>query len=293
MVVAGLVFAVTVPAAAQGIDPDPAGTRPAANGPATNGGPTATADEAAPAPATSQPSAARPSATAASRIQRRPPVTTPRPPVPHRTAPAPANNLASRLHTLPATTSQVVIVHATSFTTTYATLQAYQKVDGVWLPAFPAMPARIGSKGFSDNHVEGVPTTPTGRYGFGPTMYGISADPGVRYPYHRLVENDWWDENPASPTYNTFVHRTTSPGGASEALWRIWPAYRHFAVITYNMPDPVPGKGSAIFLHEGTGGPTAGCVSLGSADLVNILTWLDPARMPRIVMAPVHVLDRY
>jgi len=117
--------------------------------------------------------------------------------------------------------------------------------------------------------------------------------PGVRYPYHRLVENDWWDENPASPTYNTFVHRTTSPGGASEALWRIWPAYRHFAVITYNMPDPVPGKGSAIFLHEGTGGPTAGCVSLGSADLVKILTWLDPARMPRIVMAPVHVLDRY
>jgi len=55
----------------------------------------------------------------------------------------------------------------------------------------------------------------------------------------------------------------------------------------------VPGKGSAIFLHQSNGAATAGCVSLARADLVKVLTWLDPAADPRIVMGPDSVLARY
>ena len=66
-------------------------------------------------------------------------------------------------------------------------------------------------------------------------MYGNARSPGVRYRYRRLVCGDWWNEDPRSPTYNTFQHvrcgtrppfRTTTPG-----LWQERTAYRHFAVI--------------------------------------------------------------
>lgn len=222
-------------------------------------------------------------------------------PVPRSTRPTlPRRNLAARLTTLPTQTRQVVVVTAASATTTYATLEAYVRVRDRWQPASASMPARIGSKGFSDNHVEGVPTTPTGVYSIGPTIYGIAANPGVRYPYHRLVSGDWWNENPSSTRYNTFQQSATNPGGASEALWKETPDYTYFAVITYNMtpnvPKPVPNAGSGIFLHQfgtSSGNATAGCVSLARNHLVDVLTWLDPKLSPRIVLTPYAQLDRY
>ncbi|MCM0676142.1 hypothetical protein NCC78_15800 [Micromonospora phytophila] len=209
-------------------------------------------------------------------------------------------NRADLLTTLPRDSRQVVLVTGNGYTTTYATLETFAQLGGRWVPISAPLPARIGSKGFSDNHVEGVPTTPTGVYSFGPTMYGIAANPGVRYPYHRVVTNDWWNENPSSPAYNSFQHSTTNPGGYSEALWKEIPAYNHFAVITYNMAPnvakPVPNAGSGIFLHEFSttaGNPTAGCVSLSHAHLVGVLTWLNPAANPRIVICPAQNLSRY
>ena len=49
--------------------------------------------------------------------------------------------------------------------------------------------------------------------------------------------------------------------------------------------DPViAGRGSAIFLHDDTGRPTNGCVSLPPAELDLVLRWLDPAQGPQIVI---------
>jgi len=206
---------------------------------------------------------------------------------------APVGNLASRLKTLPAATTQVIIVHATSASTTTATLETYQKVKGAWVPKFAAMSARVGADGLSDHHVEGTPNTPTGVYGFDSTFYGIDSDPGVHYGYHRLVANDWWDENSSSPTYNTFVHATTSPGGPSEALWEQTTAYRYFAVIAYNENPVVAGRGSGVFLHVGTGNSTAGCVSLAQGNLIKVLTWLNPSTKPRIVISTDANLHKY
>jgi L,D-peptidoglycan transpeptidase YkuD (ErfK/YbiS/YcfS/YnhG family) len=59
------------------------------------------------------------------------------------------------------------------------------------------------------------------------------------------------------------------------------PAYDYAAVIAYNLAR-VPGLGSAVFLHVGTGGPTGGCVSLPRAELIRVLRWLRPRASPRI-----------
>jgi len=208
-------------------------------------------------------------------------------------APPPANT-ASRLRTIPSGTRQLIVVTTNGYGTSGATVETFNKVNGVWQPAFAAMTGWIGTKGFSDNHVEGDPTTPTGVYSIGATMYGINANPGVRYGYHQLVADDYWDENSDSPTYNSFVHGV-NPGAGSEALWQTAPQYNYFAVIDYNIPavPANPPRGSAIFLHVVNKGGTAGCVALGQSDLVRVLDWLDPAASPRIVMTPTQNLGRY
>jgi L,D-peptidoglycan transpeptidase YkuD (ErfK/YbiS/YcfS/YnhG family) len=155
----------------------------------------------------------------------------------------------------------------------------FRRVAGPWT-------ANLGRSGLSSHKREGDGSTPTGTYRLGGTMYGIAPNPGVKFAYHRLVCGDWWDEDPASTAYNRFQHvacgAQPSFGGGSEALWRISPQYRYFAVIEYNAHPVVVGRGSAIFLHVSTAHGTAGCVSLPQSRLVRLLRWLRPGAAPMI-----------
>ncbi len=182
-------------------------------------------------------------------------------------------------------TQQVVVTGA--YGSSRAQLNAYQWTGSGWQLVASA-PAEVGGAGLSDHHVEGDRTTPTGTYGFGPTMYGLSpTPPSARYGYHHLVCGDYWNGDQASGGYNSFIHVPCgSPGpgrpGASEALWPETVAYQHFAVIQYNVPA-VPGRGSGIFLHDDTtSGVTAGCVAVPPTVLDQVLGWLDPAQNPVI-----------
>jgi L,D-peptidoglycan transpeptidase YkuD (ErfK/YbiS/YcfS/YnhG family) len=134
-------------------------------------------------------------------------------------------------------------------------------------------------------------------YRIGSTMYGNSTNPGVRYRYRRLRCGDWWSEDPASPTYNTFQHvacgtrppfKVETPG-----MWQQPVAYAHLAVIEFNMRPVVRGRGSGIFLHAQTGGPTNGCVSLRRDQLVRVVRWLAPNAEPRIVIGTHAQLGRF
>jgi L,D-peptidoglycan transpeptidase YkuD (ErfK/YbiS/YcfS/YnhG family) len=131
-------------------------------------------------------------------------------------------------------------------------------------------------------------TTPIGLFSFGTVVYGNSPEsPSRRYPYHHFVCGDWWDEQPGSPTYDTFQHVDcgTDPafGSVSEALWTETQPYQHF--IDIPMPNP-PDHVAGIFLHDDTtAGDTAGCVALPDAELDAVLGWLDPADSPHILMA--------
>jgi L,D-peptidoglycan transpeptidase YkuD (ErfK/YbiS/YcfS/YnhG family) len=277
---------VVVIAAAAWFTGGPGGARPA------DSADIAATDAGASAPETERP---RPGATSASAPSGSPPASVPPATTRAPAAPPAAANPAQRLRTLPPQTRQVVIASTESFGSNVATLEAFTKTGDRWHPAFPPMHARIGQAGFADRKAEGDLKTPTGVYALGGTMYGIAANPGVRYAYHQLVPDDWWNENPATPGYNTFFHGP-NPGGASEALWRVSPQYRYFAVINYNIPvvPADPPRGSGIFLHVmNPGKATAGCVSLAETDLLAVLRWLDPGSAPRMVLAPRTVLDRY
>jgi L,D-peptidoglycan transpeptidase YkuD (ErfK/YbiS/YcfS/YnhG family) len=181
---------------------------------------------------------------------------------------------------------QLITVTASTTRTQNATLEFFIRRGGCFRLAAGPYSALVGLNGLSTHHHEGDDTTPIGLFGIQSTMYGVLADPGVAYRYHRLVCGDWWDEQSSSALYNHFVHVPcgTKPdfGGGSEALWQSVPSYDYFAVIAYNRHPIIPGRGSAIFLHVSNGQPTAGCVSLPVADLLRVLRALRPNMNPLI-----------
>lgn len=196
-------------------------------------------------------------------------------------------NLASNLET-PPTARQLVTVEARVARTTYAELRTWKRSGACWVAAAGPYAARLGKNGLSSSRREGDGTTPTGTYRIGRTMYGNEPNPGVRFRYRRLRCGDWWDEDPSSPTYNTFQHvrcGTKPPfGGGSEGMWQQPRPYPFLAVIEYNTRPVVPGRGSGIFLHAQTGAPTIGCISLRKDQLRAVLRWLRPADAPAIVI---------
>jgi L,D-peptidoglycan transpeptidase YkuD (ErfK/YbiS/YcfS/YnhG family) len=188
----------------------------------------------------------------------------------------------------PAGAQQLVTVHAPAARSTHASLRLWRKERGCWKLAGGPYPARVGVNGVRRDRREGDGTTPVGTFRVGRTMYGVSPDPGVRFPYVRLRCGDWWVEDPRSPFYNTFRRtpcgstppfRTTTPDMSEDPR-----AYAHLAVVEFNMRPTVPGRGSGIFLHAMKDGPTAGCVSLRLADLRHVLRWLRPGAAPHIAI---------
>jgi hypothetical protein len=156
------------------------------------------------------------------------------------------------------------------------------------------MDAHLGRNGFRADRTEGDGTTPIGVF----TMtesFGIKADPGTKLPYRRVGPDDWWVSDKNSPLYNTWqTHVRPLPWDEShsEHLITFGRAYDYAVVIDFNRPDPVPGRGSAIFLHVDTGSPTSGCVSIDEGQLTSIIRWMNPAKHPRIVMGDERWLLR-
>ena len=184
--------------------------------------------------------------------------------------------------------AQVITVAASPADRTRASVRLWERRGPCWASVAGAWPARLGYNGVSVRHREGDGTTPSGTFGIGPVMYGTGPDPGVRFRYHRLACGDWWDEDPVSPTYNSFQHVAcgTTPAfrAGSEALWRATDVYSTLAVVRYNDDPVVRGAGSAIFLHADNGLATTGCVSLPRRDLLVLLRRLRPSARPLVVI---------
>lgn len=211
------------------------------------------------------------------------------------TAAACPSNLANDLGVQPRAT-QLITVEARTARTTRATLRIWRRSGACWVAAGGPYPARLGVKGLSADRREGDGTTPAGTFRIDPTMYGNAPNPGVRFRYRRLRCGDWWDEDPGSPTYNAFQHvpcgRRPPFRVKTEGLWQNPRAYPYFAVVEFNMRPVVPGRGSGIFLHAQTGGPTNGCISLRRAELRHVLRWLRPSSTPHIAIGTRAQLRR-
>lgn len=103
------------------------------------------------------------------------------------------------------------------------------------------------------------------------------APPATALSWRWLDPADGWSDDPADPAYNTLV--THPHRFSAEHLWRDDGLYDVILPLGYNDAPPVPGLGSAIFLHcTAPGHPaTAGCVAVDREALLALLPWLTPA----------------
>lgn len=137
--------------------------------------------------------------------------------------------------------------------------------------------------------------TATKREGDGATPAGIWRVTGLWYRPDRLARpapwaraigpGDLWCDAPGHPAYN---HHARAPLAAShERLRRADPLYDLILTTDWNWPDAVPGRGSAIFLHQWRrpGYGTEGCIAFARPDLIWIARRARPGT-PIIVDQP-------
>jgi L,D-peptidoglycan transpeptidase YkuD (ErfK/YbiS/YcfS/YnhG family) len=95
--------------------------------------------------------------------------------------------------------------------------------------------------------------------------------PAAEFRVRAMCEDDGWCDDPADPNYNRPV-KLPYPASA-ERMWRDDGIYDIVVVLGHNDDPPVPGMGSAIFLHLCRAGypPTQGCVAIARPDLEALL----------------------
>lgn len=208
---------------------------------------------------------------------------------------------------------QVIVVTAPSWSSTHATLRAYERSGDGWREVVAATPARLGWSGLAPaaERRQGTGKTPAGTFAI-PSAFGRLSDPGTKLPYRRFDRDDAWTYDPRHPaTYNllqTAPVSWRSYGGYVEHLWRYGSQYRYVAVLDYNLPagkvttgadgirrtsSPANTKaGGGIFLHVSNGTKTAGCIAIPQEQMRRVLAWLDSAKNPRIVVGPLSAITR-
>lgn len=85
-----------------------------------------------------------------------------------------------------------------------------------------------------------------------------------------------WCDDPARAEYNKLVRLPF--GGSHEKMWREDSLYDLVLVIGHNDDPPIPGRGSAIFVHVAKEGfePTEGCVAVAPSVMLSLLRQLSP-----------------
>jgi L,D-peptidoglycan transpeptidase YkuD (ErfK/YbiS/YcfS/YnhG family) len=188
--------------------------------------------------------------------------------------------------------TQVISVTTPHYGSTHATVQAFAKSSTGWKRVAGPWSAWIGRSGFArpGGKREGDGKTPSGSYRFS-FFFGVDAKPHVRYPWRHASTSDFWDDDPSSPRYNTWVNTRVHSAGRDPEPLHVQPSYDDVAVIAYNTAR-VPGRGSAIFLHVTHNSATSGCVALPRPELLTLLRWLNPRDHARIIMGRTATVTR-
>jgi L,D-peptidoglycan transpeptidase YkuD (ErfK/YbiS/YcfS/YnhG family) len=177
--------------------------------------------------------------------------------------------------------AQWIVVGVPAANATTGTLTAFQRIGQQWKVVLGPTPAKVGELGVG-TPADGVYRTPVGTFTFD-QAFGRQPNPGTKMPYFQATDQDWWDEDARSPTYNTHVRGSGSPSSIAENLHDSGPVYDYAVNIAVN-PQRIPGRVAGIFLHVTDGNPTWGCVAIGRDEMRAALTWLDPSASPQITI---------
>jgi L,D-peptidoglycan transpeptidase YkuD (ErfK/YbiS/YcfS/YnhG family) len=210
---------------------------------------------------------------------------------PQRTLRSTPNLLVTRLKGVDGA-RQVVSVTSSRYGSVHATVQAFARSGNGWVRTAGPWSAWIGRTGFArpGRKREGDGKTPSGSYRFS-FFFGAASKPTVHFPWRHAATYDYWDDDSASPRYNTWVDTRYHSAGRNPEPLHVRPSYDDVAVIAYNTAR-IPGRGSAIFLHVTHHSPTSGCIALPRSEVLTLLRWLKPRDHPRIIMGRTATVTR-
>ncbi|MFE6490194.1 L,D-transpeptidase family protein [Streptomyces sp. NPDC057748] len=183
---------------------------------------------------------------------------------------------------IPASAKQVFVVTGDDYDSSRSTAVLYARDNPAlgWLPVTTRWPAHNALNGWTDEHWEGDLRSPVGVYGL-TYAGGLFDPPDTAFPY---------DRNPA------FV--VNGEGFDGEQLEG---SFDYVVAIDYNRtPGVTPldperplgqERGGGIWIHVDHGGPTQGCISLPLDRMRELLSTLDPAKKPVVVMGDAEALE--
>ena len=159
-----------------------------------------------------------------------------------------------------------------------------EKENGVWKLKLAPVKASIGRNGliYEMAKKEGDGCTPVGFFELG-KLFSYESSIKSTLPFTQTTSEDKWIDDPNSDDYNKYVRGATSAKSFENLLLKnIY--YKYCMVIEYNTHPVVKGKGSAIFFHvaDEKYSPTAGCVAIAEADMLQYLNWLQPNKRKAI-----------
>lgn len=163
-----------------------------------------------------------------------------------------------------------------------AKMDVYQRGATGWQPVAAGIPTHVGSAGMAPKAKSGYPATPMGVFTL-PYAFGTAPNPGGGLQYVQVGPDHWWDGDDHSPTFNTMqvCKKAQCRFDTNESENLQIPQYKHAVVMGVNTAR-TPGDGAAFFFHTTDGGPTAGCVAIDDAKLVQIIQWLRPGAVMAI-----------
>lgn len=182
------------------------------------------------------------------------------------------------------TAARVVFALSSGYASNYVVVTECVKNGRSWSKVTETT-GRAGLNGFAQPGAkrEGDGKSPTGSFTF-TEAFGM-ANPGTKLPYRTLRDSgDCWGATPGESHYNDYYSGACRPADENLSSIMLLGSYRQAAVIDYNRPKAVPGRGSAIFFHVGGATPTAGCIAIQESVLTGILRSLIPG--DRIIMGP-------
>ncbi len=169
-----------------------------------------------------------------------------------------------------------------------ATTEAADGEQAAWTLATPlgVFACAVGRSGVTPacDKREGDGATPAGDWLIRRAFYRPDRQPA---PKTRLVcdplrPDDGWCDDPTDAAYNRPVRRPYA--ARHEVMWRDDGLYDLIVVLSHNDDPPVPGAGSAVFLHCAAPdfAPTEGCVAVQVDVLAALLEQLAPGDVLRV-----------
>ena len=156
--------------------------------------------------------------------------------------------------------SQVVTVVECSDGSRHATVTCWEKSGDSWIPTMASI-GWVGANGVGQTH-DGHAITPKGGFRLGPD-FGLQDNPGAAMSYRQVSNDSYWVGDQSSPYYGTWQEGVNGFNPYYCEHLADYPGPYAFAmVIDYNTVDPVPGMGTGFFFHCANNMPTAGCVSI-------------------------------